>query len=227
MLALFKTKRWLQFTPVIFFSGISMAVYAALLIPLFSRTMQDDLLAVPALIYTDARKTSLACQSMIGLGAGEILGSLANGKLNDKLGVRAYLWICVVEVTLAFIMLFWYNETNLFDLTSAVAVAFCWGLQDSGITNFFLCIAGFQFGGSNLPFSALRFVQALAIGTFALIESQVQTVEQVRIYFACIFSFSLVAWMIFFCCFELRDDKKKATKVSTEPVKVSAKPLEE
>merc|ERR1719197_570727 len=119
-------------------------MYAALLIPMFSRTM--------SLEFTDARKTSLACQSMIGMGGGEIIGSLANGKLNDKLGVKIYLWICVAELTLAYIMLFWYNEVNTFDLTSACATAFCWGLQDSGITNFFLCIAGFQFDGSTLPF---------------------------------------------------------------------------
>lgn len=212
-------------------------MYAALLIPMFSKSMMDNLSAVPPMIYKDDKKTSLACMTMIGLGAGEILGSLANGKLNDKLGVKIYLWICVVEVSLAFIMLFWYvNTWNWdctdcvhmdYDLTSAIAVAFCWGLQDSGITNFFLCIAGFQFGGSQLPFSALRFVQALAIGSFALIESQIQTVEQHNIYFACIFAFSLFAWMVFFCCFELRDDKKKSMKVSTEPIEVSAKPLSE
>jgi len=176
---LITTKRWLKFTPVVFFSGISMAIYAALLIPMFSRTMKDatleQILEDPDMIktYTSALKTSYACMSMIGMGAGEILGSLVNGKLNDKLGVKVYLWICVAEVTLAYIMLFWYNEKDTFELVSAAAVAFCWGLQDSGITNFFLCIAGFQFGGSTLPFSALRFVQALAIGSFALIESQV------------------------------------------------------
>jgi hypothetical protein len=218
MWGLIKTKRWLKFTPVIFFSGMSMAIYAALLIPMFSRTMSSTL--------TDARKTSLACQSMIGMGAGEILGSLTNGKLNDYCGVKAYLWICVSELTLAYVMLFWYNEVNDFDLASAVAVAFCWGLQDSGITNFFLCIAGFQFGGSTLPFSALRFVQALAIGSFALIESQVQTVEQHRIYFICTFCFALFAWMLFFFTFDLVNDKKD-TKVSAEPTSVSAKPMEE
>jgi hypothetical protein len=218
MWGLVKTKRWLKFTPVIFFSGMSMAIYAALLIPMFSRTMSSTL--------TDARKTSLACQSMIGMGAGEILGSLTNGKLNDYCGVKAYLWICVSELTLAYVMLFWYNEVNDFDLASAVAVAFCWGLQDSGITNFFLCIAGFQFGGSTLPFSALRFVQALAIGSFALIESQVQTVEQHRIYFICTFCFALFAWMLFFFTFDLVNDKKD-TKVSAEPTSVSAKPMEE
>jgi len=177
---LITTKRWLKFTPVVFFSGISMAIYAALLIPMFSRTMKDtepeELLANPdmeVVTYTYAEKTSYSCMSMIGMGAGEIIGSLVNGKLNDKLGVKIYLWICVLEVTIAYIMLFWYNENDSFKLIDAVAVAFCWGVQDSGITNFFLCIAGFQFGGSTLPFSALRFVQALAIGSFALIESQV------------------------------------------------------
>jgi MFS family permease len=118
------TKRWLKFTPVIFFSGISMAIYAALLIPMFSRSMptieEDE-------VFTDARKTSLACLSMIGMGVGEIFGSLANGKLNDKCGVRVYLWICVVELTIAYVMMFWYNETNTYTLAGAFLTATAWG----------------------------------------------------------------------------------------------------
>lgn len=144
MFELVSSKRWLKFTPVVFFSGMSMAMYAALIIPLFSRTMRID---DEGELFTDAKKTSYACTAMIGIGAGEIIGSLANGKLNDKCGVKRYLWICVGELIIAYAMMFWYNEKDDWTLPSACATAFFWGVQDSGITNFFLCIAGFEFPG--------------------------------------------------------------------------------
>jgi hypothetical protein len=72
----------------------------------------------------------------------------------------------------------------------------------------------------------LRFVQALAIGSFALIESQVQSVAQHRIYFACTYAFAIFAWMLFFFTFELVDDKNNK-KVSAAPSEVNAKQIEE
>jgi hypothetical protein len=33
---------------------------------------------------------------MIGIGAGEIIGSLVNGKLNDYFGIKKYLIICYI-----------------------------------------------------------------------------------------------------------------------------------
>lgn len=97
-----------------------MAIYAALKIPMYSRTMPIE--------WEDSKKTSFACQAMIGMGGGEIIGSLANGKLNDKFGIKVYLWICVAELTLAYIMMFWYNERDTFSLPAGCATAFCWGL---------------------------------------------------------------------------------------------------
>lgn len=98
------TKRWLQFSPIVFFSGISMAYYTGLFVPLLSRTMG------PGVSSSD--KTSQACFAMIGFGAGEIIGSLVNGKLNDMLGINRFLYVCSFEMVLAYIFLFWYNQRN-------------------------------------------------------------------------------------------------------------------
>jgi len=46
---------------------------------------------------------------MIGIGAGEIIGSLVNGKLNDYVGLRKYLIICYTQLVIAFAFLFAYN----------------------------------------------------------------------------------------------------------------------
>jgi len=51
---------------------------------------------------------------MIGIGAGEILGSLFNGKLNDVIGIKKYLFVCYAECFIAFAFLFWYNTVNDF-----------------------------------------------------------------------------------------------------------------
>lgn len=80
---------------------------------------------------------------MIGFGAGEIIGSLVNGKLNDMLGINRFLYVCSFEMVLAYIFLFWYNQRNEFELWTAAFTVFWWGVQDSGITNFFLTICGF------------------------------------------------------------------------------------
>ena len=126
-----KTPRFMTFAPIIFFAGISMAVYAGLLIPLLSRSMGPTcktvgysgaakrLLAggaggggivadVPGCVPAD-KKTSQACFAMIGIGAGEIIGSLVNGKLNDYVGLRKYLIICYTQLVIAFAFLFAYN----------------------------------------------------------------------------------------------------------------------
>jgi len=135
MFRFLKTPRFLTFAPIIFFAGISMAVYAGLLIPMLARSMGDGV--------KDAEKTSLACFAMIGIGAGEIIGSLVNGKLNDYFGISKYLIICYVELVIAFIFLFIYNTQDCFTMWFAALSMFWWGVQDAGITNFFLCVIGF------------------------------------------------------------------------------------
>jgi len=94
----------MTFAPIIFFAGISMAVYAGLLIPMLARSMGPTCGKAHRLLeaaggslkpcVNDDEKTSQACFAMIGIGAGEIIGSLVNGKLNDYFGIRKYLIIC-------------------------------------------------------------------------------------------------------------------------------------
>lgn len=135
MFRFLKTPRFMTFAPIIFFAGISMAVYAGLLIPMLARSMGPDV--------DDSEKTSQACFAMIGIGAGEIIGSLVNGKLNDYFGISKYLIICYTELVIAFIFLFIYNTMDCFSMWFAALSMFWWGVQDAGITNFFLCVVGF------------------------------------------------------------------------------------
>lgn len=115
-----KTPRFLTFAPIIFFAGISMAVYAGLLIPMLARSMGPNV--------SDDVKTSQACFAMIGIGAGEIIGSLVNGKLNDYFGISKYLIICYTELFIAFAFLFAYNTNDCFSMWFAALSMFWWGV---------------------------------------------------------------------------------------------------
>lgn len=159
-----KTPRFMVFAPIIFFAGISMAVYAGLLIPLLARSMgptcPEGIAGAPvadaaarlleAIDLNDTRpcvnaaqKTSDSCFAMIGIGAGEIIGSLVNGKLNDYFGIKKYLIICYIQLVIAFAFLFAYNQVDTFSMWFGALSMFWWGSQDAAITNFFLCVVGF------------------------------------------------------------------------------------
>jgi hypothetical protein len=53
----------------------------------------------------------------------------------------------------------------------ASLLTFFWGVHDSGVTNFFLCICGFQFESKTVPFSVLRTVQAFSNMAFIYVEA--------------------------------------------------------
>ena len=108
---------------------------------------------------------------MIGLGVGEALGSFINGLLQDKYGSRKAVIFNVVELLVAFSLLIWYTLNNNFNLWTAAAVNFAWGLQDSGVNNFIMCIAGFQFEDQLLPFSIMFFIQNMAVFSFVYMEA--------------------------------------------------------
>jgi hypothetical protein len=66
-------------------------------------------------------------------------------------------------------------------------------------------------------------VQAFAIGTFMLIESQIKTVTQHNIYFACLMAFATFAWWFFHFTFTLVEAAPKdIEKVQQEPEEKAA-----
>ena len=96
--------------------------------------------------------------AMIGLGVGEALGGFFNGYLHDEYGSRKAILFNLVELVVAIILLILYTWNNKFNIWTASALNFAWGLQDSGVNNFIMCICGFQFDDQLLPFSILFFV---------------------------------------------------------------------
>jgi uncharacterized protein YneF (UPF0154 family) len=80
--------RMIYVIPLIIWSGLSMAFFAGVFIPLMTRTMKDSLDVNPDLDTEDKRSVQ-ALFTFILLGVGEILGGiLFIGPIRDKFGNR-------------------------------------------------------------------------------------------------------------------------------------------
>jgi hypothetical protein len=78
----------LTYVPIITYSSISIAIYGALFIPLLARSMDD--------CFTETEKNAKACVVMIFIGAGEIIGSMVNGRILDKCGLKVFTVSCMI-----------------------------------------------------------------------------------------------------------------------------------
>jgi len=89
----------------------------------------------------------------------------------------------------------------------ASAVTFLWGLSDACLTNFYLCVCGFQFDSKTLPYSVLRSVQSFSTFIFIYLESLVKNKLQFNIYLGVTAVFTVFAWLIFAFTFDMREVK--------------------
>ena len=80
---------------------------------------------------------------MVGLGFGEILGSLLYGKINDKFSVKITIAANVLGSIFAFSVMIIYAVRFEFNLAFGFLVTFAWGLQDSGMNNMIYSVLGF------------------------------------------------------------------------------------
>ena len=194
--------RMLTFLPILIYSAMSMAIYASLLTPLLARTMPGTL--------SEDKKTSAACVAMIFLGAGEIVGSFANGKLHDLIGSKLFAIANLIQLCIAYALIVYFNHRNKYNYGFAMTLCFAWGVMDAGLTNFFRGILGFQFDSQTIPFSVLTVVQSFSMFVMVYLGALVKTVTAYWIYLGCTFGFAVFAWLLFFFRFELRTSKKGA-----------------
>ena len=80
---------------------------------------------------------------MLGLGVGEIIGSLAFGKIIDNCSTKVTVSICLVAVTVSYVFLFLYGIIYEFSFPLAIAMTLTWGFQDAGVRNLLNCMLGF------------------------------------------------------------------------------------
>jgi predicted MFS family arabinose efflux permease len=84
-----------------------------------------------------------ALLAMCFLGLGEVIGSLFNGWLEDKLGPKKMVFVNMIEMGLALASIIWFAAKDDFSLWSAALFNFFWGIQDAGVNTFIYCICGF------------------------------------------------------------------------------------
>jgi len=113
-----RSKRFLKFLPVVLWSSFSIAIYAAQFIPLIASSIK---------IGTAEEKSAKACAAMVGIGLGEIFGSLGNGWLHDKMGTKRFALYNIVILLIAFGLLIAYTAYDTYNLPFAGLMTFVWG----------------------------------------------------------------------------------------------------
>ena len=123
--------------PLMAWTGLSMAIYQAVLVPQMTYSMPAS--------WDDEKQLKYSALAQVGLGVGEVVGGYLNGEIEDKFGVKASFYANIVQFVLAFAALIAVTYLNEFTLWSATLMNLLWGLSDSGLNIFTECIAGFQF----------------------------------------------------------------------------------
>ena len=80
---------------------------------------------------------------MVGLGIGEIVGSILYGRINDKYSLKVTIASNILGSIIAFCLLIIYAVKFEFNLAFGFPVTFTWGIQDSGLNNLIASVLGF------------------------------------------------------------------------------------
>ena len=92
---------------------------------------------------------------MIGLGMGEIVGSIVFGKLGDKVSMRAVIAANIFVAIVAFSTTIWYTIRFHFSLEGATLMTFIFGFSDGGLNTLLNSVLGFQFDSKTAPFGVM------------------------------------------------------------------------
>ena len=115
-------------------SALTGGISSALFVPIMSGSMTGK---------TDQQETHLALLALTFNGIGCLLGAAINGKLMDKLGLKKVCLINILEISMAFAIVVWYNQVYEFHMWSASLMLFMWGVQSSGMEIFLQSVCGF------------------------------------------------------------------------------------
>ena len=99
--------------------------------------------------------------------------------------------VSVLEISSAIV----FNEIHEFNFLAYV-VSFGWGILDSGLNNFMNITLGFEFKSKITPFSAQKCFTNIILFVLIIIESNIKTKEQFRVYFGIILAYSIFACLV-------------------------------
>ena len=108
--------------PIIIQSAFNLAIQASVFVRLFFQTMNSD--------YDDAERSKLALLSMVGLGLGEIIGSLLFGKLQDTARISTTIAVNMLSSIVAFTIVLSYISTYEYSFGYSFSMTFFWGVYE-------------------------------------------------------------------------------------------------
>lgn len=135
--AMLANKRMSTLYPTMVLSSITIGIYASVFIKMMVDSMDDRT------SWSSQDKTSNALLCMLGLGSGEILGSVAWGRITDKCELKQTILINAMAATIAFGCLILYGTIYEFSFPLGILMTFTWGVQDAGVNCLLSSILGF------------------------------------------------------------------------------------
>ena len=157
--------KMIHLMPIIIWSAISLSCYAAIFIPLMTRSMSDSLDQNPSLNTKDARSQQ-ALLTICMIGVGEMIGGVGViGPIRDKFGNKVALIVLMVLTAAGLGIFYYYNQKDEYNWV-AFLMCLIWGIQDAGVNCIINCILGFEFKSKSTPFSVYKFAQSLFIFAF-------------------------------------------------------------
>ena len=108
--------------PIMLNTAINLGILSSVFIKMMTDTMGERT------EWDSKEKTSYALLCMLGLGAGEILGALAWGKIIDKCPTKVTVLINVLAVTVSFAFLILYATLYKFTYPLALLMTFSLGV---------------------------------------------------------------------------------------------------
>ena len=122
--------------PTIALVSYNLSVYSAFFIKIMVQSMETK-------PWTQQDKTSNALLCMLGLGSGEILGSLLFGSIMDRLSYKQTIFINIITLSISFAIMIVYSVKLDFSYTLACIMSLSWGVQDAGINCLITSLLGF------------------------------------------------------------------------------------
>ena len=108
--------------PCILTTALNISIYASVFVKMMVDTMADQT------GLTDQEKTSKALFGMLGLGVGEIFGSLVFGSVTDKCSLKTTVLLNMLALAIGYTFLIAFGVVYSFSMPLAVAMTFTWGV---------------------------------------------------------------------------------------------------
>ena len=161
-------KRLAQLYPTMIVTALNIGVFSNTFVTMMTQTMKGQ-----DIKKDDREPDALLC--MIGLGVGEIGGSIAFGKVTDMDSHSKKILINVIAPSIACVMLILYTAIYKFTFYFSIIMTLTWGVQDAGINCLLNSLLGFQFVSKTTPFAVFKFLQSLFIFIVAMVCTQIKT----------------------------------------------------